>query len=77
MGGMLSCVRLYDPKNCSPLGCSVHRISQARILECVAIFFSRGFSQLREQTHVSYVSCIGRPILQHCATPRDAILVDV
>ena len=33
---------------------------QARILEWGAIFYSRGFSQPRNQTHVSYVSCIGK-----------------
>ena len=39
--------------DCSPAGYSVHGISQARILEWIAISFSRGFSQLRDQTHVS------------------------
>ena len=37
----------------SPLGFSVHRISQARILEWVAIPFSGGFSRSRDQTWVS------------------------
>ena len=32
---------LCDPMDCSPLGPSVHGISQARILESVAISFSR------------------------------------
>ena len=45
----LSC----DPINCSPPGSSVHGISQARILEWVAISFSRGFSCPRDQTQVS------------------------
>ena len=40
-----SCVCLCDPKDCSPPGSSVHRILQARILEWVAIPFSRGSSQ--------------------------------
>ena len=44
---------------------SVYGISQARILEWVAISFSRGSSQSRDQTHVS---CIGRQILYHWAT---------
>ena len=35
-----------DPMDCSPPGSSVHRISQARILEWVAISFSRWSSQL-------------------------------
>ena len=36
---------LCDPMNCSPPGSSAHEILQARILEPVAIPFSRGFSQ--------------------------------
>ena len=35
---------LCDPVDCSPPGSSVHGIVQARILEWVAISFSRGFS---------------------------------
>ena len=37
-----SCLRLCNPKGCSPPGSSVRGISQARILEWVAIFFSKG-----------------------------------
>ena len=37
------CLCLCDPMDCSPPGCSVHEILQARILEWVAIPFSRGF----------------------------------
>ena len=37
-----SCPTLYDPMDCSPPGSSVHGILQARILEWVAISFSRG-----------------------------------
>ena len=36
-----SCLTLCDPMDCSPPGSSVHGISQARILEWVAIPFSR------------------------------------
>ena len=50
-----SCQTLCDPMNCSLPGSSVHGIYQARILEWVAICFSREFSQLREWT---WVSCI-------------------
>ena len=40
-----SCPTLRGPMNCTPPGeCSVHRINQTRILEWVAISFSRGFS---------------------------------
>ena len=51
--------------DCSPPGSSVHGISQARILEWVAISFSRGSSRPRDQT---CISCIGRRILYHWAT---------
>ena len=40
---------------CDPMGYTVHGIFQARILEWVAIAFSRGSSQLRDRT---WVSCI-------------------
>ena len=52
-----------DPVDCSPPGSSVHGILQARILEGVAISFSRGSSSPRDQTQESYVSCIGRWIV--------------
>ena len=39
--------------DCSPPGSSVHEIFQARILEWVAISFSRGSSQPRDWTQVS------------------------
>ena len=45
-----SCPTLCDPMNCSPPGASVHEILQARILEWVAISFSRGSSPPRDQT---------------------------
>ena len=35
-----SCPTLSDPVDCSPPGSPVHRISQARVLEWVAIAFS-------------------------------------
>ena len=39
-----SCQTLYSPKDCSPPSFSVHWILHARILEWVAISFSRGSS---------------------------------
>ena len=48
---------LCNPMDCSPSGSSVHVISQARKLEWVAIFFSRGSSRPTDGTHIS---CIGR-----------------
>ena len=40
-------------------------ILQARILEWVAMPSSRGSSQPRDGTYVSYVSCLGRQVLYH------------
>ena len=54
------CRTLCDPVDCSLPGFSVHRILQARILEWVAMPFSRGSSQPRDWTWVYYVSYIGR-----------------
>ena len=42
-----SCLTLWDPVDCSPLGSSVHGISQAKILEWVSMPFFRGSSQPR------------------------------
>ena len=42
------------PTLCGPKDYTVHGILQARILECVAIPFSRGSSQPRDQTQVSH-----------------------
>ena len=62
-------VRLFaTPSDCSPPGSSIHGILQARILEWVAISFSKGSSQPRDWTHVSYVFYIGGRILNHWAT---------
>ena len=43
-----SCLTLCDPMDCHPPDCSVHGILQARILEWVAIPFSRGSFQPRD-----------------------------
>ena len=75
------CPTLCDPMDCSLPGSSVHRIFQARILEWVAISFSRRSSRPRDQTQVSHivgrhftvwatreVHCIGRWILNPWTT---------
>ena len=49
--------------DCSPPGSSVLGILQARILEWIAVPSSRGSSQPRDRTRVSYVSCVGRQVL--------------
>ena len=48
-----SCLTLCYPVDCSPPGSSVHGISQARVLEWVAIPFSKGSFQPRDQTLIS------------------------
>ena len=60
---------LCDPMECSLPCSSVHGILQARILEWVAMCFSRGYSWPRDQT---CVSSFGREILYHWAT-REAL----
>ena len=51
-----SCPTLCDPMDCPPFF-SVHEIFQARILEWVAISFSRGSSRPNDQTQVSHIAC--------------------
>ena len=64
-----SCLTLCDPMGCSPPGSSVQGISQARILEWVAISYSRGSSRPRDQTHFFCVSWpAGRFSGDHWAT---------
>ena len=61
---LFSCVWVYcHLMDCGPPGSSVHGISQARILEWVAISFSRGSSKPRD-----HISCISSCILYHWAT---------
>ena len=55
---------LCSPMDYSLPGSSVHGIFQAKILERVAITFSRRSSWPRDRTHVS---CIGQAILYHWA----------
>ena len=59
------CLTLRDSMNCNSPGSSVHGIFQARILEWVAISYSRGSSWPRNWTHIS---CTGRQILYHWDT---------
>ena len=63
-----SCLTLWPYGLCSPPGSSVCGILQARIQEWVAISSPRGSSWLRDCTHISYVSCIGRLVLYHGTT---------
>ena len=63
------CLTLCNPVDCSPPGFSVHGVFQARILEWVAISFSRASSPPRDRTQVS---CIGGRCFTLWAT-REAI----
>ena len=51
-----SCPTLCNPVDCTVSGASVHGILQARILEWVAVPFSRGSSQPRDGTQVSCIA---------------------
>ena len=51
-----SCPTLCNPMDCSPPGSSVHGILQARMLKWVATYFSRAYSQPRDQTQVSCIA---------------------
>ena len=75
--------------DCSPLSSSVHGISQARILECVAISSSRGSFPCRNRTQVSCIASYGGipegilgwsqfNILTHCPCVRfEARRIDI
>ena len=60
------CPTLCDAMDYYRPGPSVHGIFQTRILKWVAISFCRGSSRSRDQTSISWVSCIGTQILYHC-----------
>jgi len=51
-----SCPTLWDPKDYNPPGSPVHGIFQARILEWVAIPSSRGSSQPKDWSWVSFIA---------------------
>ena len=62
---------LCDPMDCSPPGSSVHGILQARILEWIAIPFSRGSSWPYDQT---WVYCVASRFFTIWATRKTWIL---
>ena len=74
-----------DPMDCSLSASSAHGISQARVLEWVAISFSSGSSRPRDQTHISCIAGefftekpLGKPPLYSCSANRfiSTILLD-
>ena len=60
-----TCPTVCDPMDYSLLGSSVHGILQARILECIAIPFSRGSFWPRDRT---WLSCTAGTFLTFWAT---------
>ena len=62
------CLTLRNPMDCSPPGSSVHGILQTRILEWVAIPFSRGSSHPKDR---NWVPCIAGGFLTIWATRED------
>ena len=63
----------FDPLDCSPLGFSVHGISQARILKWVAISSSRASSQPRLALNPHVLHC--RRIFYNWPTRETLVLV--
>ena len=51
-----SCPTLWNPVDCSLSGSSVHGVFQARVLEWIAISFSRGSSRPRNRTRISRIA---------------------
>ena len=72
------CTQLYvilcDPMGCNSPGSSVLGISQARILEWVAISSSGGSSQLRDGARISYIACVAGGFLTTSAI-REALFL--
>ena len=65
-GGSLltkSCLTLCDPMKGDRPGSSVHGVLQAKLLESVAMPFSRESSRPRDQTQVSYISFIWNKLI--------------
>ena len=73
---IIPCIRAKLLQSCPTLrpldhslsGSSAHGILQAGILQWVVMPSSRGSSQSRDWTHISYVSCISRVSLTNCTT---------
>ena len=60
------CLTLSDPMSCNLPGSSVHGISQATVLEWIAISFSRGPFQPRDRTQVSHIVDRCLTVLERC-----------
>ena len=62
------CPTLCNPMDCSPPASSIHGIAQAITLEWIATPISRGSSLPRDQTDISYRSCIAGRFFTFSAT---------
>ena len=67
------CLTHCDPMDYSPLGSSVHGISQTGILEWVAISFSRGSSWPRDWTPVFCIASLPSEVL---GKPHSSMLLN-
>ena len=73
-----SCPTLCDPVDYSPPGSSVCRISQARVLEWVAISYSRGSSLGIEPVSLAFLVLVGKFFTTELpGKPRVFIYVDI
>ena len=68
-----SCPTLCDPMDCNPPGSSIHGIFQARVLELVAISFSRASSWPSNQTWVPHIASRCSTIWATREAPRKPI----
>ena len=59
------CPTFCNSMDCSLPGASVHGNLRGKNTGVIAMPSSKGSSQPRDRTHVSYVSCIGRTVLYH------------
>ena len=68
------CLTLWDPMFCNLPGSSVHGIFQARMLEQIALSFSKGSSQPRDPTHILHLLHwqTGSSQLSHQGNPNQA-----
>ena len=66
------CLTMCNPMDYSPLGSSVYGIFCTRILEWVAISYSRGSSRPRDWTHISCIFCVGRWVIYHWGATWEA-----
>ena len=70
-----SCLTLCNPRDCSPPGSSVHGIFQTRILDWVAISFSRGSSASRDPTCILCTSALAGRFFTTVPPGKPSVLI--